>query len=118
MEKKFNLTIKNLETGETLVDDNTNAIVCTYNADGKSGSILFTSCDTVDLIEVLVTAEKLIKQAYTDKPNVLLARLFLEKKRLKWKPKKGAKLNEYNSNSCCDYLLYPCCAFCSFKNRQ
>ena len=79
MKEKYSITIKDLETGETLVDDVTNAIIGSFNADEKGkAQMLFTSCDTIDLIELLVSAERLVKKVFNDKPELLLKRLMLE----------------------------------------
>lgn len=80
MEKKLSITIKNLETGETLVDKETNAIIGAYdNADEQCiGTMFFTSCSNLDVIELLVTMEKVIKKAWKNDPKLLFARLFLD----------------------------------------
>ncbi len=80
MDKKYSITIKDLETGEMLVnDEKTNAIIGAFEADEKGATaILFTECNSIDLIEILVTVENLVKKTFKENPELFLKRLLLD----------------------------------------
>ena len=71
--KKFNIVIKDLETGETLVDDVTSAIVGSFEA-GERGAaaIAFVSCKGKELLTTLRGAEDVIEKIYVEHPELLI----------------------------------------------
>ena len=80
MNKKYSITIKDLETGKTLVNDETNAIIGSYKTDetSETASMLYTDCNGLDLICILTATEKLIKKVFNDNPALFLKRFLLD----------------------------------------
>lgn len=55
--EKFRITVTDLETGETKIDEKTNCIIGAYNRnDGTVASIATVTCKTLDLIHVIYGA--------------------------------------------------------------
>lgn len=77
--KKFNIVIKDLETGETLVDDVTSAIVGSFEA-GERGAaeMAFVSCKGSELLQALRGAEDVIEKIYVEHPELLIKGKMLE----------------------------------------
>lgn len=77
--KKFNIVIKDLETGETLVDDVTSAIVGSFEAGERGAAAMaFVSCKTRELLQALRGAEDVIEKIYVEHPELLIKGKMLE----------------------------------------
>lgn len=66
--KKFQIIIKNRETGETLVDANTKAIIGAIDEDEGTCSICFTTCNGVELAATATAAILVANEAMADLP--------------------------------------------------
>lgn len=76
--KRFHITIKNNEIGETLLDLDTNAIVAGILDDDGSFSIGHTHCNADGLLSTICSAEKAINQLLKKHPQLLLLKMLTE----------------------------------------
>lgn len=62
-EKKegFHITITNLTTGETLIDENSEAILGSIACDDGVHGISYTQCNVLKIIKVVTVTEKIVK---------------------------------------------------------
>lgn len=68
--KPLHILITNKETGEVLVDSDTNCIIGSYLDGKKSASMGFTHCNVLDLLFGIKAAQSVIKTISSD--NVFL----------------------------------------------
>lgn len=62
-EKKegFHITITDLTTGETLIDENSEAILGSIACDDGVHGISYTQCNTLKIIKAVTVTEKIVK---------------------------------------------------------
>lgn len=75
--KKFHITIKNNETGEITHDLDTSAIVAGILDDDGSYSVSATSCNALELLQTVNSAEKAINLIYKKRPELLVLKLMV-----------------------------------------
>lgn len=92
--KNFHITIKDNETGETVHDLDTDAIVGAISEDDSTWEILMTSCDANTLISTIDAAEKAIKHALKNRPELLILKLMAQ-----CKGRKAADTEEATENT-------------------
>ena len=79
--EKFHITITNNETGETVRDHDTNAILAVVDHGEQTGSLLLTACDVDTMLNVVARLEELTKRIYKKNPELfLLLKAFQAKK--------------------------------------
>lgn len=77
--KKFNIVIKDLETGKEIVNEETSAIVGSFEAGERGAAAMaFVSCKARKLLTVLHGAENVIEKIYVEHPELLVKRAMLE----------------------------------------
>ena len=69
---KFHLTITNNETGETIRDENINAILAGIHNEKGTASIVITECTAVDLLPTIIAAKSAVKTCTDDDPMLAL----------------------------------------------
>ena len=63
--EKFRITITDLETGETEIDEKTDCIIGAYNKnDGTVSALSFANCKTLDLVHVIHGAQTVIDELF------------------------------------------------------
>ena len=77
--KKFHITITNNETGETLHDLDTKAIVGAILDDDGTFSVAFNKCDVVDMLNVIDGVERTLKHLYKKNPELFFLKAMAEK---------------------------------------
>lgn len=87
--KGFQITVKNLDTGETIFDSKTNAIIGAYAVGAEGGAIatsgiIVASCNTPTLMATIDATDKVSAEAKKKvidgmPPEVLLAALMSDK---------------------------------------
>ena len=77
--KKFHITITNNETGETLHDLDTKAIVGAILDDDGTFQIAFNKCNVNDMLNVIDGAERTLKHIYKKHPELALFKALTEK---------------------------------------
>ena len=75
MNKKRHITITDNETGETLQDADTCAIIGGYVVDDGSVGILCVHCHLIDHAKAVHAAERVIERSYQEHPELKLATL-------------------------------------------
>lgn len=71
--KKFNIVIKDLETGAEIVNAETNAIVGSFEAGERGAAAMaFVSCKGSELLQALGGAEDVIEKIYVEHPELLI----------------------------------------------
>lgn len=66
----FHITITRNDTGETLLDTDTRAIIASVNKEGKTSQQVLTCCNSYDLACALATAEGAVRQVYEENPEL------------------------------------------------
>lgn len=69
--EKFQITIKNLETGETVVDVNTGAIIGAIDEGEGTRCLCLTACNSRDLAATAAGALQSANEAMADMPKPL-----------------------------------------------
>lgn len=81
----FHITITDLETGKTLHDTDTGAIIGAFDApNAGTNSICFTACNTIELLATLMAVDKALNHLYEKEPELLALKEGFEK----WKETK------------------------------
>lgn len=63
--EKFRITVTDLETGETKIDEKTDCIIGAYNRnDGTIASLAIVACKTLDLVHVIQGAQTVIDELF------------------------------------------------------
>lgn len=73
--EKFQITIKNLETGETLVDTNTCAIIGAVDHGRGTQVVCYTNCGTVDLAATCTGALQAANRGMKDLPRYIVKQI-------------------------------------------
>lgn len=68
--KKFHITITNNETGETIRDHDTDAILAVVDHGDQTGTIALVECDTETILNVVNRLEELTKMIYKENPEL------------------------------------------------
>ena len=81
--KKFHITITNNNTGESILDTNSDAIIGAVEEDDGVDAMAFTSCDIKIYAQTIAIAQKvvnkLLKEDKNIKPIVRMMTLLLKK---------------------------------------
>lgn len=72
--EKFRITITDLETGETKIDEKTNCIIGAYNRnDGTVATLTIVDCKKLDLVHAIHGAQTVIDKLFFKRDSKLKA---------------------------------------------
>lgn len=76
---KFNIVITNTETGETIINDNTNCIVGAFNkGDGKAQGVCIVEANTIEAVATIKASREAGFKICAAEPKIMLAMLLTD----------------------------------------